>query len=72
MGSVYRFNGTFAFSSQSLHRHLDQVINVPNLNEFSSPVVLVFTGNTTTKCVHRGVTLLAAAFCAWKIFEAYK
>lgn len=55
-----------------VERDTKKLIKVPNLNEFSTPVVLVFTENKKTKYLHRSVTLLAASFVAWKFFEAYK
>lgn len=42
------------------------------LNELSSPTVLAYSDNTKTKYFHRGITLLASAFCAWQIYQAYK
>lgn len=64
------YNNLFVYFQ--VERDTKKLIKVPKLNEFSSPVVLVFTENNKTKYLHRSVTLLAAAFCAWKIFEAYK
>jgi len=55
-----------------VERDTKKLSKVPNLNDFSSPVVLVFKSNNQTKYLHRSITLLSAAFCAWKIFEALK
>ncbi|KAG4071673.1 hypothetical protein HA402_011827 [Bradysia odoriphaga] len=55
-----------------VERDTKKLSKVPNLNNFSSPVVLVFSSNNKAKYLHRSVTLLSAAFCAWKIFEALK
>lgn len=60
-------------------RHLTQVETdpknlekIPDFQNFSSPVALVYTKNTRTKYLHRSVTLLAGAFCAWRLYELYK
>ncbi|XP_031623794.1 transmembrane protein 11 homolog, mitochondrial isoform X1 [Contarinia nasturtii] len=45
---------------------------IPDFQNFSSPIALVYTKNTRTKYLHRSVTLLATAFCAWTLYEAYK
>lgn len=45
---------------------------IPDFQNFSSPVALTYTKNTRTKYLHRSVTLLAATFCAWRLYEAYK
>lgn len=55
-----------------VERNKKKLLKVPNLSEFSSPVVLVYTANKKTKYLHRTVTLAAAVFCAWKIYETYK
>ncbi|XP_055377029.1 transmembrane protein 11 homolog, mitochondrial [Condylostylus longicornis] len=49
-----------------------KLANVPKLSEFSSPVVLALKENKKAKYFHRGVTLIASAFCAWQIYKAYK
>jgi len=53
-----------------VERDTKKLIKVPNLSEFSSPVVLVYTENKKTKYVHRSVTLLAVAFCASKLIRS--
>lgn len=45
---------------------------IPNYLSYSSPVALVYTKNTRTKYLQRTVTLLAATFCAWRIYETCK
>lgn len=55
-----------------VERDTKRLSKVPNLNQFSAPIVLVYTDNKRTKYLQRGVTLLAAAFCAWRIYLAYK
>lgn len=55
-----------------VERDPKKLANVPNLHEFSSPLVLAYSDNTRTKYFHRGITLLSAAFCAWQLYKAYK
>lgn len=45
---------------------------VPNVNDFSSPIVLVYASNKCAKYSHRVVTLLAATYCAWRVYELFK
>ncbi|EAT36293.1 AAEL011606-PA, partial [Aedes aegypti] len=45
---------------------------VPNVNDFSSPIVLVYTSNKCSKYSHRIVTLLAASYCAWRVYQLFK
>lgn len=45
---------------------------VPNLNDFSSPVVLVYSSNKKIKYLHRMVTALGVAFCAYRVYESFK
>nr|CAD7413072.1 unnamed protein product [Timema cristinae] len=43
-----------------------------NLLAAASPIVLVRRDNSRRKLLQTSVTLLAAAFCAWRIYDAYK
>nr|CAD7444957.1 unnamed protein product [Timema bartmani]CAD7461250.1 unnamed protein product [Timema tahoe] len=43
-----------------------------NLLSAASPIVLVRRENSRTKLLQTSVTLLATAFCAWQIYDAYK
>ncbi|XP_055607045.1 transmembrane protein 11 homolog, mitochondrial isoform X2 [Uranotaenia lowii] len=45
---------------------------VPNVNDFSSPIVLVYKSNTYATLSHRIVTLLAGSYCAWRIYQILK
>ncbi|KAJ4434786.1 hypothetical protein ANN_23357 [Periplaneta americana] len=38
----------------------------------ASPVVLVRRDNSRRKILHTSVSLIAAAFCAWRLYDAYK
>lgn len=50
---------------------LSKVPNISNIT--SSPVVvLVYKDNKKTKYIHRSVTILATAFCAWRLYDALK
>ncbi|KAH8408474.1 hypothetical protein KR215_006007, partial [Drosophila sulfurigaster] len=46
-------------------------LNKLPLTEVSSPVILGYVPNTKTKYLHRGVTFLSAALCAWQIWRSY-
>ncbi|KAH8242442.1 hypothetical protein KR032_006526, partial [Drosophila birchii] len=41
------------------------------LTDVSSPVILGYSPNCKTKYLHRGVTFLSAALCAWQIWRSY-
>ncbi|XP_038119327.1 transmembrane protein 11 homolog, mitochondrial isoform X1 [Culex quinquefasciatus] len=45
---------------------------VPNVNDFSSPIVLVYSSNTYSKYSHRIVTVLAGSYVAWRIYQIFK
>ena len=45
---------------------------VPNVNDFSSPIVLVYSSNTYSKFSHRIVTVLAGSYVAWRIYQIFK
>ena len=49
-----------------------KLLKVPNLNDFSSPVVLVYKSNKKIKYLHRMVTALGVAFCTYRIYESFK
>ncbi|EDV96380.1 transmembrane protein 11 homolog, mitochondrial isoform X2 [Drosophila grimshawi] len=42
------------------------------LTDVSSPVILGYSPNTQAKYLHRGITFLSAALCAWQIWRSYK
>ncbi|KAI8040898.1 hypothetical protein M5D96_006841 [Drosophila gunungcola] len=42
------------------------------LTDVSSPVILGYSPNSKTKYLHRGVSFLSAALCAWQIWRSYK
>lgn len=42
------------------------------LTDVSSPVILGYSPNCKAKYLHRGVTFLSAALCAWQIWRSYK
>lgn len=44
----------------------------PNLNEFTSPVVLHLNSNKRAKYLQRIVTILAVGVCGYRIYEAVK
>ncbi|XP_030385608.1 transmembrane protein 11 homolog, mitochondrial isoform X3 [Scaptodrosophila lebanonensis] len=50
----------------------EAVLNKLPLTDVSSPVILGYSPNTKTKYLHRGVTFLSAALCAWQIWRSYK
>lgn len=50
----------------------DKEIKELPLADVSSPVILEYTPNTKATYLHRSVTLLSAAFCAWQIWCSYK
>ncbi|KAI9588571.1 transmembrane protein 11 homolog, mitochondrial isoform X2 [Glossina fuscipes] len=50
----------------------EEVLNKLPLADISSPVILSYSPNTKVKYLHRSVTLLSAAFCAWQIWRSYK
>lgn len=55
-----------------IERNPKKLPKFPNLNEFTSPVVLTHKSNKKTKYVHRVVTSLAVGICAYRIYEAVK
>ncbi|XP_037826968.1 transmembrane protein 11 homolog, mitochondrial isoform X1 [Lucilia sericata] len=57
---------------QVLVENNEEVLNKLPLADVSSPVILGYQPNTKTKYLHRSVTLLSAAFCAWQIWRSYK
>ncbi|XP_053952951.1 transmembrane protein 11 homolog, mitochondrial isoform X1 [Anastrepha ludens] len=50
----------------------DEILSKLPLGDVSAPVILGYSPNTKTKYLHRSVTLLSAAFCAWQIWRSYK
>lgn len=44
----------------------------PNLNEFTSPVVMHLQSNKRSKYLQRIVTILAVGVCGYRIYEAVK
>ncbi|XP_030385609.1 transmembrane protein 11 homolog, mitochondrial isoform X4 [Scaptodrosophila lebanonensis] len=57
---------------QVLVENNEAVLNKLPLTDVSSPVILGYSPNTKTKYLHRGVTFLSAALCAWQIWRSYK
>lgn len=55
-----------------IERNPKKLPKFPNLNEFTSPVVLTYKSNKKTKCLHRIVTSMAVGICAYQIYEAVK
>lgn len=45
---------------------------IPNYSEFASPVVLKYKDNKYVKCAHRSVSLLAAAFCLYRVYQVVR
>lgn len=45
---------------------------VPNVKDFSSPIVLVHASNKFAKYGHGVVTLLAASYCSWRLYQFFK
>lgn len=45
---------------------------VPELKDFSSPVVLVYKPNTKSICLQRLSLALALSFCGYRIYETFK
>uniref|UniRef100_A0A1L8EDB2 Putative transmembrane protein 11 log mitochondrial isoform x1 n=1 Tax=Haematobia irritans TaxID=7368 RepID=A0A1L8EDB2_HAEIR len=50
----------------------EEVLGKLPVDDVSSPVILGYEPNTKTKYLHRSVTLLSAALCAWQIWRSYK
>jgi len=55
-----------------VERDSKKISKITNTHNFASPIVLVYTKNTRMKYLHRSVTLLASAFCLWRLYEIYK
>ncbi|XP_058060962.1 transmembrane protein 11 homolog, mitochondrial isoform X1 [Anopheles bellator] len=52
-----------------VERKRKNLMKIPVPEGASTPVVLVHTGNKIVMFSHRIVTLLAASFCAWKLYQ---
>lgn len=55
-----------------IERNPKKLPKFPNLNDFTSPVVLTHKSNKKTKYLHRLVTSLAVGVCAYRIYESMK
>lgn len=55
-----------------IERNPKKLPKFPNLNDFTSPVVLTFKSNKTAKYIHRTVTTMAVGVCALNIYESLK
>ena len=53
-------------------RRLSKFPAVSTLTQASPVVVLVRRDNSRRKILHTSVSLIAAAFCAWRLYDAYK
>ena len=55
-----------------IERNPKKLPKFPNLNDFTSPVVLTYKSNKKTKYLHRIVTTFAVGVCAYRIYEIVK
>lgn len=56
-----------------VEKNQQTLLKVSTESNISSPVVvLVYKDNKKTKYIHRSVTILATAFCAWRLYDALK
>lgn len=53
-------------------RRLSKFPLLSTLTPASPVVVLVRRDNSRRKILHTSVSLIAAAFCAWRLYDAYK
>lgn len=55
-----------------IERNAKKLPKFPNLNEFTSPVVLTYKSNRRAKYLHRIITSLSVGVCAFRIYESLK
>lgn len=55
-----------------IERNPKKLPKFPNLNDFTSPVVMTYKSNKKAKYLHRIVCTLAVGVCAFRIYEAVK